>query len=52
MEDLLEFLVGELQPGEAVDLRDRVPEGVVGAVGHALRAVAVDVFFGHAPLLV
>ena len=48
VEDLVELVVCQLEPGEALDFFDRIPEGVVGAVGHAFCAVAVDVFFRFA----
>ena len=50
MQDLIELLVGELQLHEPLHLGDGIPEGGVGAVGHAFGAVGIDVVLRLAPL--
>jgi len=41
--DLLKLVIGQAKLLEPVDLFHRIPQGIVGAVGHPLCAVAVDV---------
>ena len=45
MGDLVELIIRQFQLLEALDFRYGVPQGVIGAVGHPLRAVAVDIVF-------
>ena len=50
MPDLLKLFICQLQPEEPLRLRHRIPQRVIRAEGHPLRAVGVDVLLRHTVL--
>ena len=48
MGDLVKLIRRQLQLQEPVHLNHRIPQGIIRAVGHPLRAVSIDVLFRHA----